>query len=455
VLHPFGAEQGIGEFLHRTGFALHHHYLQTVVMIQMHMHGRKNVVKVGVLKIGQLLVQQPHVMIVDQRDGSHYVGIRAFPQFFDQLVADQVSKGFRAVSVSARGDQVIEFLQQAGVDRHSNPAKIAHGYSQISGAGIGRQGVTRFRKSCYFETCGAMHIPDNFLSPPVWATLDAIAIPAVGYMVRQAGRQLDDTRIPLLGVMGAFVFAAQMINFPVGIGTSGHLVGGALLAYTLGPAPAVLVMTVIIAIQAFVFQDGGVLALGANVFNMAVVGVLAAYWPLHVWGARWRRPAIFAGAFLSVMVSGSLALGELLMSGVAMPRPMVIISLALFAASAAIEGAITIAVIRAMEKLDARFVPQVQASNRRTLAVLGGSAIALGAVGFLVASAAPDGIERLGIQLGLTAKTVLHAPLADYTFGSFVESAWVRRATAGLSGLLLIYALCAATARWLVRRRSA
>ena len=120
-----------------------------------------------------------------------------------------------------------------------------------------------------------MHIPDNFLSPPVWATLDAVAIPAVGLMVRQAGRQLDDTRIPLLGVMGAFVFAAQMINFPVGIGTSGHLVGGALLAYTLGPAPAVLVMTVIIAIQAFVFQDGGVLALGANVFNMAVVGVLA------------------------------------------------------------------------------------------------------------------------------------------------------------------------------------
>ena len=107
------------------------------------------------------------------------------------------------------------------------------------------------------------------------------------------------------------------------------------------------------------------------------------------------------------------------MSGVAMPRPMVMISLALFAASAAIEGAITIAVIQAMEKLDAGFVPQPQASNRRTLAVLSGLAIALGGVGFLVASAAPDGIQRLGIQLGLTAKTVLHAPLADYTFRIF------------------------------------
>lgn len=300
-----------------------------------------------------------------------------------------------------------------------------------------------------------MHIPDNFLSPPVWATLDAASIPAVGLMVRQAGRELEDTRIPLLGVMGAFVFAAQMINFPVGIGTSGHLVGGALLAYTLGPAPAVLVMTVIIAIQAFVFQDGGVLALGANVFNMAVMGVLAGYWPFHAWGSTWRRTAMFAGAFLSVMISGSLALGELLMSRVAMPRPVIIISLTLFAASAAIEGAITIGVIRAVEKLNTGFIQKPQVSNRRTLAALSAAAIALGAVGFLVASAAPDGIQRLGIQMGLTAKTILHAPLADYSLGSFVESAWVRRATAGLAGLVLIYAVCAAAARWLVRRRSA
>src|SRR5579864_7649515 len=163
-----------------------------------------------------------------------------------------------------------------------------------------------------------MHIPDNFLSMPVWATLDAVSIPAVGLLARRAGRELEDTRIPLLGVMGAFVFAAQMINFPVGIGTSGHFVGGALLAFTLGAAPATMVMTAIIAIQAFVFQDGGVLALGANIFNMAVAGVLAGYLPFWMWGARHRKPAIFVGAFLSVMVSASLALSELLISGVAM-----------------------------------------------------------------------------------------------------------------------------------------
>src|SRR5271165_5457692 len=132
-----------------------------------------------------------------------------------------------------------------------------------------------------------MHIPDNFLSTPVWAALDAVTVPAFGLIARRAGRDLEESRVPLLGVLGAFVFAAQMINFPVGIGTSGHLVGGALLAITLGAAPAVLVMTAIIAMQAFVFQDGGVLALGANVFNMAVVGVLAGYWPFHVWGENW------------------------------------------------------------------------------------------------------------------------------------------------------------------------
>ena len=78
-----------------------------------------------------------------------------------------------------------------------------------------------------------MHIPDGFLSTPVWATMDVAAVPAVGVLVRRAQRGFDESKVPLLGVMGAFVFAAQMINFPVGIGTSGHLVGAALLAITL------------------------------------------------------------------------------------------------------------------------------------------------------------------------------------------------------------------------------
>src|SRR5229473_2609376 len=138
-----------------------------------------------------------------------------------------------------------------------------------------------------------MHIPDGFLSPPVWAALDLAAVPAAGYVVRRAQREFEEKKVPLLGVMGAFVFAAQMINFPVGPGTSGHLVGAALLAYTLGPAAAGVVLT---AVLALVFQDGGILALGANVMNMAVAGMLAGYLPYALWGAgRWRRQAIFLG----------------------------------------------------------------------------------------------------------------------------------------------------------------
>src|SRR3954454_20223229 len=98
--------------------------------------------------------------------------------------------------------------------------------------------------------------------------MDLAAMPVVGLVVRKAQRGFDEARVPLLGVMGAFVFAAQIINFPVGVGTSGHLVGAALLGITLGPASASLVMTAILVVQAFVFQDGGVLALGANIMNM-------------------------------------------------------------------------------------------------------------------------------------------------------------------------------------------
>ena len=149
-----------------------------------------------------------------------------------------------------------------------------------------------------------MHIPDGFLATPVWAALDVAAAPAVGLIVRRAQRGFDEAKVPLLGVMGAFVFAAQMVNFPVGAGTSGHLVGGALLACTLGPAAASVTMAAILAIQALVFQDGGILALGANTINMAVMGVFAGYLPFHFWGnGKWRRPAIFASGAVSLLMS--------------------------------------------------------------------------------------------------------------------------------------------------------
>src|SRR6185437_12223989 len=236
----------------------------------------------------------------------------------------------------------------------------------------------------------SMHIPDNFLSPPVWATLDAIAIPAVTYVSRQAQKSTDTNRLALLGVMGAFVFAAQMINFPVGLGTSGHLVGGTLLACLIGPWAAALVITSILIVQALVFQDGGVLALGPNMINMALMGVLFGYLPARaLFRTKWKFYGVFLGGLCSVLVSGILALSELAISGIRMPGTLLAASFGLFTVNAILEGAITVSVLRAIERLNPGITDGVFAIGEsiqarrlrwpRTVAAFGGGSLVLAA----------------------------------------------------------------------------
>lgn len=122
----------------------------------------------------------------------------------------------------------------------------------------------------------ALHIPDGFLGGEVAAVCALLSIAAVGYALHVADRDLDEDRVPLLGVLAAFVFAVQLLNFPVAGGTSGHLLGATLAAVLLGPWPACLVMAVVLTAQAFVFADGGITALGANILNMGVLGALLA-----------------------------------------------------------------------------------------------------------------------------------------------------------------------------------
>jgi cobalt/nickel transport system permease protein len=196
----------------------------------------------------------------------------------------------------------------------------------------------------------------------VWAALDAGAIPVIGYFVRRTQRTFEQSRIPLLGVLGAFVFAAQMINFPIWTGTSGHLVGGALLALTLGPSAAVVVMTAILVVQALVFQDGGLLALGANVLNMAVIGVWAGYLPAKLIGRRMgsKRVAAFLGGWLSLMAGALFASIELWLSHVAPPAPLFASMLGIHALTGLAEGAITAASLAAIEQLNPGFVLAAQ-----------------------------------------------------------------------------------------------
>ena len=122
-----------------------------------------------------------------------------------------------------------------------------------------------------------MHIPDGFINLPASAGFGAAAAGSVWYGLRRAAAHLDERRIPLAGLVAAFVFAAQMINFPVAAGTSGHLIGGVLAAVLVGPWLGSVVLTVVLIVQGFFFADGGLSALGLNVFNMAVVGTLLGY----------------------------------------------------------------------------------------------------------------------------------------------------------------------------------
>jgi cobalt/nickel transport system permease protein len=165
-----------------------------------------------------------------------------------------------------------------------------------------------------------LHIPDGFLSTPVAAVFYVLAGIAVGMAVRQTNRTLKESTAPLMGVLAAFIFAAQMMNFPVAGGTSGHMLGGALAAILLGPWAAIIVMTSVVGIQALVFQDGGLAALGANVFNMGIATAVVGYaiYKAVAAAGRYSRPFILAGTFaaawISVMVAALLTSLQLVIS---------------------------------------------------------------------------------------------------------------------------------------------
>ncbi len=142
-----------------------------------------------------------------------------------------------------------------------------------------------------------MHVPDGFLDAPTSVATGAVAVVAVGVALRGARRELDDRTAPLAGLVATFVFATQMLNFPVGAGTSGHLLGGALAAVLVGPATGLLCMSVVFLVQCLLFADGGITALGTNVDLMGLVTILVG-WTVFVALQKIlpKRPALVAPA---------------------------------------------------------------------------------------------------------------------------------------------------------------
>lgn len=251
-----------------------------------------------------------------------------------------------------------------------------------------------------------MHMADALLSPAVGGTMIAVSAGILGYSIRDIRKNFQEKRIPLMGIAGVFVFAAQMINFAIpGTGSSGHIGGAVLLAALLGPSPAFLVMACILLVQALFFADGGLLAWGCNLFNMGFFGCYLAYpcifRPLA--GGTTSRKRIVAASLAACLVSlelGALAVTlETLVSGIT-ELPFSIFAGAMLPIHLAIgvgEGLATAAVLLFVQKnlpdAEKLRLEEEKPSLLRLSWVLGLAALVLGGGLSLLASGKPDGLE--------------------------------------------------------------
>jgi cobalt/nickel transport system permease protein len=166
-----------------------------------------------------------------------------------------------------------------------------------------------------------MHIPDGFLSNGINASTFVISAGACAYAVKKVNQNFGEREVPLMGVTAAFIFAAQMINFPVAGGTSGHFLGAVFSSVLLGPWASLLIMATVLIVQCLGFADGGLTALGSNVFNMGVVGALGGYAIFYILYALLKRSrkgffaALAISTWLSIVMGASAAAIELAISG--------------------------------------------------------------------------------------------------------------------------------------------
>lgn len=307
-----------------------------------------------------------------------------------------------------------------------------------------------------------MHAPDGFLTAPTAIVTGVLSAGAIGAAVRASRPELDDDRIPLAGVTAAFVFAAQMVNFPVAAGTTGHLLGGALAAILLGPSLGLLVVAVVVLVQALVFADGGLTALGYNVLTMAVVTSLGGWAVFR--GARRLLPASRSGVvtaaalagFASVLLS-AIAFSLLWLFGASAPVPFDRVFTAMVGVHTLIgvgEGLITAGVIAAVLAVRPDLVhgadgialsgdaPRVPRTRFIVVGLAVSLVVAVGVAQFALDE--PDGLERVAADLGFDEAEQEHL-LASSIFNDYategVASEQVSLALAGLTGTLLTLAV--------------
>ncbi len=298
-----------------------------------------------------------------------------------------------------------------------------------------------------------MHIPDGFLSTGVSLILWIVSIAVIAYSLKRVGNELGERQVPFMGVLAAAIFAAQMLNFTVVGGTSGHLLGAALATILLGPWAAVIVMTSVVAIQALIFQDGGLVVLGANLFNMAIVGVAVAYMVYRTiyrmsGGRQW---GIFVGGFIAAWASIELAAlacaFQLAASGTS-PANVAIPAMGSIHALIGIgEGLITLGALAFLFATRRDLLTAGDSSAKQGTLVWGvGLAIALLLAVFSpLASAYPDGLEWVAEEHGFieTAQGPLYEIIPDYVFPGVSNEA-LATILAGIIGTLIVFGVALA-----------
>jgi cobalt/nickel transport system permease protein len=299
-----------------------------------------------------------------------------------------------------------------------------------------------------------MHVPDGFLSAGVATATWVAAASTLGWALHAERR--DPERVPAgtLGALSAFVFAAQLVNVPLLPGTSGHLVGGMLAAALVGPWRGIVVMAVVLAVQALLFQDGGVTALGTNLLAMGGAGCLgghavASLVTRAVPGVRGLVAGPVAGAFVGTLVGAAFVGLALALSGLYPVWAVLPVLLSLHVPIALLEAALTGAILATVLRWRPDLVRGLQAAGAppsRSAPALGGLVVALAVAAFLApfASTLPDGLESAAERLGFAdaARAVWPAPAPDYALQ------WLAVGRAGTAAVGVLGALAAAALAW-------
>lgn len=311
-----------------------------------------------------------------------------------------------------------------------------------------------------------MHIPDGFLDAKTAIATAVFSVAGLGTALRHARQHLQSREIPLVGLTAAFIFVAQMLNFPVAGGTSGHLIGATLAMVLLGPNAAIIVMSSVIIIQSAIFADGGLLASGANIFNMAIVAPVSSYVIYRTLrgllrNTRGQLISASVASWCATVIASIFCAGELAWSGTVAWNIVFPAMVGIHAVIGVGEGVITMLVLSAIAKTRPELLTdtsfQINRKENKPVLIYG-AVIIIGLLLFVApfASQLPDGLDRVAQSLGFETKKIenmeFSTPLYNYRFFG-IESPTLSTIAAGITGAGVVFAISFVLAGVLIPRK--